>query len=91
MLGWTGAVKLETPAHLAAWSRVSWLLAQDKAKLHAYWMSVTEPARLAPPGADPTGGLVARDKAALRAAYGSEPVELDRLWRKWVARTYARK
>jgi hypothetical protein len=90
MLSWTGAAKLETPAHLAAWSRVSWLLGQDKAKLHAYWMAVTEPVR---PSSvpDTAGSAVERDKAALHAAYGGAPAELDRLWRKWVARTYARK
>jgi hypothetical protein len=91
MLAWSTSTKLEAQHHLTAWSRVSWMMGQDKAKLRSFLLSMTQ----APVGnegaAAPFGLSLDQQKAALSAAFGKSPVDLHRAWGKWVARTYPRK
>ena len=91
MLGWTSTTKLEVASHLAAWSRVSWMMTMDKAKLRTFLLGVSQVSAGKEAGSAANGLSGEQQKAAMTAAFGKTPVELDQAWRKWVQRTYAHK
>jgi hypothetical protein len=91
MLAWPTSTKLEVAQHMTAWSRVSWLMTMDKARLRTFLMGVSQGIDPKNPATSAPGYSLEQQKTALNAAFGKTPVELDTAWRKWVARTYPRK
>ncbi len=87
MLAWKDQPGLEARHHMTAWSRVSWMLAQEKADLHALLLGLCEPEDDAVDDAQ----RKARGVKALAAGFGKSPAELDEAWRKWVARKYPKR
>jgi hypothetical protein len=84
MLAWPQDEKLEAPQHMAAWSRVSWLLGLEKADLHAFLLDMSQHADDSVASIDPAAH-------ALQTAFGKNPAELDEAWRKWVLKKYPKR
>lgn len=87
MLEWRDIGKLEARQHLTAWSRVSWMLAQEKADLRGFLLGISDPADPPSLGTAPAE----RDTQALKTGFGKTPAELDEAWRKWVQRKYPKR
>ena len=82
MLAWPLDAALEPGSHMAAWSRVSWLLGLEKADLRGFLVAMSESAG--------ETGLEAQQKALL-SGFGKTPGELDEAWRKWVLKKYPKR
>lgn len=87
MLDWRDIGKLEARQHLTAWSRVGWLLAQEKADLRGFLFAISDPEEASSSGTTPAE----RDTRALKTGFGKTPAELDEAWRKWVQRKYPKR
>lgn len=77
--------------HLAAWSRIDFLLAQDRKKFARFMDLLKNPIPV-DPGKTPSPTKVQeRQLAALKEAYGYTPAALDSAWTAWVKKTYPRR
>ena len=87
MLLWNDNTKLDSPQHMAAWSRVAWLMGLEKVDLHALLMALTEPVDAQEP-VERAAIVKEQQVKALSAIFGKSPAELDDAWRKFVLRKY---
>jgi hypothetical protein len=90
MLAWKQWSDMDAQAHLVAWSRVSWLLAQPDLDLRCFWLSVTTEL----PQTDPVQrakAALARQLAAFESCFGRSPQSLDASWSAFVSKNYAKK
>jgi len=73
MLDWRRWEDIDAPGHMAAWSRVDWLLEHKRQALRALLLALTEP-------------LIVKSlqEASLHAALGVSLAELDTQWREFV-------
>jgi hypothetical protein len=61
---------------IQAWSRVDWLMQQDRPKLGEFLRGLQN------------GAGSANQIRQLEAVYGLSPEQFDQLWRAWVLKTY---
>jgi len=91
MLVWANGTQLDAGQHMSAWSRVSWLLAQEKLDLRAFLLAISEPSDVGLSGTENAAALAEVSRKALRAAFGKSPAELDAIWRKWALKKYPKR
>ena len=72
--------------HLAIWSRVDWMLSQDKAKWRALLFEVK--GRINPDWTPNQNDLVGAMREGLQKAYGVSVLSFDEKWAEWVKATY---
>ena len=80
MLEWRRWEDIDAPGHMAAWSRVDWLLAHKQAGMRALLLAETEPL------------IVPRlEQQSLQTALGASLAELDAQWKDFVLKSAPRK
>lgn len=90
MMGWQATREMKPQDHMIAWSRVSWLLSQKSADLHAFLMVLSESV-LTVPAPDRPKVVLERQGQAFAAGFGKTPEELEEAWKQFVLKTYPKK
>jgi hypothetical protein len=90
MTSWRKWEDVNAQGHMVVWSRVSWLLSQKNADLHALLTTFTDPLPKTT-DEDRARVVVERQPDALKQAFGKEVRELEEAWRVWVLKTYPKK
>jgi hypothetical protein len=86
---WPDLTAMGYHGELQSWSRVDYLMQQDKAKLGAFlWKLKSLPPATGPM---PQEQLVAAQTAALQETFGLDSATFDAKWRDWVLATYPKK
>ena len=90
MMEWQTVADMQPQDHMIAWSRVSWLLSQKGADLHAFLMVLSDPV-LSVPVPDRPKVVLERQPKAFAAGFGKTADELEEAWKQFVLKTYPRK
>ena len=78
--------------HMCNWSRVEFMLQQDKGRKFAKLLSIMKGPVPQEPGKNPTHeALMEVQDRALEKAFGMTWEELDKAWRKYVLKEYPKK
>ncbi|MBK7645323.1 MAG: hypothetical protein IPJ19_20185 [Planctomycetes bacterium] len=91
MLGWPYDHELDAGEHMSTWSRVEWLMTQEKTDRRAFLVAISTPLENSLDGKELAAAELARATQALAAGFGKSPAELDAAWRKFVLRKYPKR
>src|SRR5262249_43522139 len=90
MSAWTKWEDVDAQGHMTAWSRTMWLLGRKDVSSNALLMEMTEPLPQVS-GAERDKIIVERQPAVMKKALGKDEAELDRAWRAYVLKSYAKR